>query len=171
MMDFLSRLEQSQFSRWVLESGSIWAYPMILFLHTVGMALVAGISAVIDLRLLGFASRMAIKPLGRLYPLMWVGFGINLVTGTTLLIADATTKATNPDFYVKMVFVFTGIGILWVMRSRVFADPKVDEVPVSSRAKWLAMVSIICWIGAVTSGRLLAYVGPVSGLPGGLHSR
>src|SRR6516225_1248575 len=126
MMDFLNSLEQSQFSRWVLESGSIWAYPMILFLHTVGMALVAGISAVIDLRLLGFASRMAIKPLERLYPLIWIGFGINLVTGTTLLVADATTKATNPDFYVKMVFVFTGVGILWAMRSRVFADPKVD---------------------------------------------
>jgi hypothetical protein len=171
MMDFLNKLEQSQFSRWVLESGSIWAYPMILFLHTVGMALVAGISAVIDLRLLGFASRMAIKPLERLYPLMWVGFGINLITGTTLLVADATTKATNPDFYVKMVFVFTGIGILSVMRTRVFADPRVDDAPVSSVVKRLALVSLICWVGAVTSGRLLAYVGPVSGLPGGLRAR
>lgn len=170
-MDFLNRLEQSGFSRWVLESGSIWAYPMILFLHTVGMALVAGISAVIDLRLLGFASRMAIKPLERLYPLMWIGFGINLVTGTTLLVADATTKATNPDFYVKMVFVFTGVGILWVMRSRVFADPKVDGAPVSGRTRGLALLSLICWVGAVTSGRLLAYVGPVSGLPGGLRAR
>ena len=171
MMDFLNRLEQSVFSRWVLESGSIWAYPMILFLHTVGMALVAGISAVIDLRLLGFASRMAIKPLERLYPLIWIGFGINLVTGTTLLVADATTKATNPDFYVKMVFVFTGVGILWVMRSSVFADPKVDEAPVSARTRGLALLSLICWVGAVTSGRLLAYVGPVSGLPGGLHAK
>src|SRR5438105_11747256 len=108
MIEFLSKLEQLPFSQWVLASNSIWAYPTILFMHTVGMAMVAGLAGVIDLRLLGFASRMPVKPLERLYPLIWLGFGINAVTGTTLAIADATTKFTNPDFYIKMLFVFGG---------------------------------------------------------------
>ncbi|MCU1338369.1 MAG: hypothetical protein JWO19_3950 [Bryobacterales bacterium] len=166
MMDFLSRLEQLQFSRWVLESGTIWAYPTILFMHSIGMALVAGFNAVIDLRLLGFSPKTPVRPLERLYPLMWWGFAINAVTGTTLLIADATTKLTNPDFYVKMVFVFSGVAVLAIMRKKVFRDPQLDQGPISGTAKGLAWLSLICWIGAVTAGRLLAYVGPVSGLPG-----
>jgi hypothetical protein len=166
MMDFLLKLENLQFSKWVISSGSIWGYATILFMHTVGMGIVAGLNAVVDLRLLGFGSRVPVKPLERLFPLMWLGFGINAVTGTILLIADATTKLTNPDFYVKMVFVFSGVVVLAVMRRKVFRDPKLDQVPVSMNAKRLAWLSLICWIGAITAGRLLAYLGPVSGLPG-----
>lgn len=171
MMDFLSSLEQLRFSHWVLASGSIFAYPMILLMHTIGMAMVAGLNSAIDLRLLGVAPQAPIKPMERLYPLMWIGFGINLVTGTILMIADATTKLTNPDFYIKMAFVFSGVAILYMMRSRVFADPKLDEAPVPARAKRMAWLSLACWVGAVTCGRLLAYVGPVSGLPGGLRTQ
>jgi hypothetical protein len=166
MMDFLSSLEQLSFSKWVLESGSIWAYPTILLLHTVGMAMIAGINGAIDLRLLGFAPKTAIKPLERLYPIMWLGFGFNAVTGSILLIADATTKLTNPDFYIKMVFVFSAVGILVTMRKKIFGNPKVDEMPLSPGAKRLAFLSLVCWIGAITCGRLLAYVGPISGAHG-----
>jgi hypothetical protein len=166
MIDFLSQLEQSSFSQWVLSANTIWAYPMILFMHTVGMALVAGISSAIDLRLLGFAPKVPIQPLERLYPFMWVGFAINLITGTTLLIADASTKLTNADFYVKMGFVFSGVALLVIMRNKVFRNPQVDEAPVPPVVKCLAFLSIVCWVGAVTCGRLLAYVGAVSGLPG-----
>jgi len=162
MMEFLSKLEQLQFSMWVLQAP----YSTILFLHSIGMALVAGFSAVIDLRLLGFSPKIPIKPMERLYPWMWWGFAINLVTGSCLLIADATTKMTNPDFGVKMVFVATGIVVLKVMRKKVFGDPRLDHAPVTGTAKGLAWLSLVCWIGAITAGRLLAYVGPVSGLPG-----
>jgi hypothetical protein len=166
MMDFLNALEQSKFSRWVLESGSIFAYPTILFMHSIGMALVAGLAAAIDLRLLGFAPKVPVRPLERLYPLIWWGFGINLLTGTILLVADATTKAINPDFWIKMVFVFSGVAILKIMRSRIFSDPALDKAPLPARAKALASISLVCWIGAVTAGRLLAYVGPTAGPPG-----
>lgn len=166
MMDFLASLEKLRLSQWVLSSGSIWAYPAILLMHTIGMAMVAGLNAIIDLRLLGISPKLPLKPLGRLYPLMWTGFAINLLTGTTLMVADATTKLTNPDFYVKMAFVFAGAAVLYRMQSRVFGDPDLDRTPVPGRAKFLAWVSLMCWVGAVTCGRLLAYVGPVSGLRG-----
>lgn len=166
MMEFLSKLENLPFSRWVIGSGSIWGYATILTMHTIGMSIVAGLSAVIALRLLGFGRRVPLRPLDRLFPLMWWGFWINAVTGTILLIADATTKLTNPDFYVKMVFVFAGVVVLIVMRRKVFRNPKLDDAPVSPGAKRLAWLTLICWTGAITAGRLLAYLGPVSGLPG-----
>jgi hypothetical protein len=165
-MNFLNALEQLKFSIWVRESDSIWAFPTFLVLHTIGMSIVAGLSAMIDLVLLGFWPKVPIRPLVRLYPLMWFGFGINAMTGTVLLIADATTKLTNWDFYVKMTFVFVGMSVLYTMRNKVFGDPLLDKAPVSGSARRLAWLSLICWFGAITAGRLLAYVGPVSGLSG-----
>lgn len=167
-MHFLSALEQSQFSKWLLQSNSIFAYPTFLFLHTVGMAMVAGVSAAIDLRLLGCAPAIPVRPLERLYPIMWWGFAINLATGSALVIADATTKLTNPDFLIKMTFVFSGIAILVIMRKRIFGYPALDKAALPASAKPLAWLSLACWTGAVTCGRLLAYVGPVSG-PRGLR--
>jgi hypothetical protein len=150
----------------VRESGSIWGYPTVLFMHTLGMSIVAGCSTMINLVLLGFWPQMQVKPLERFYPWMWTGFWINAVTGTILLIADATTKMTNYDFYIKMVFIAVGIRVLVVMRRKVFHDPTLDQRPVSSAARGLAWASLICWFGAITAGRLLAYLGPVSGLSG-----
>ena len=65
-----------------------------------------------------------------------------------------------------MVFVFSGIIVLKIMRKKVFGDPQLDLAPVTGTAKGLACISLVCWLGAITAGRLLAYVGPVSGLPG-----
>jgi hypothetical protein len=165
-MNFLVALEQLPFSIWVRESGSIWAFPTFLFLHTLGMAMVAGGNAAIDLVLLGFWPKASLKPLERLFPVIWWGFWINATTGTVLLIADATTKLTNWDFYVKMSFVFAGVSLIYYMRRKIFLDPELDQGPVSRGAKNLAWASLICWFGAITAGRLMAYVGPVSGAPG-----
>ncbi len=171
MMDFLSRLENMPFSMWVLQSGSIWAYPTILTVHTIGMMMVAGLIGIIDLRLLGIAPTIPIRPLERLYPIIWTAFAINAITGTTLLIADATTKLTNPDFYVKMVFIFFGLLVLVQMRKKVFRDPQLDIAPVTGGAKGLAWLSLAAWVGAITAGRLLAYLGPVSGGIKGLTNK
>ena len=170
-MEFLSWLENLPFSMWVLQSGSIWAYPTILTVHTIGMGMVAGLIGVIDLRLLGIAPTVPIRPLERLYPLIWSAFGINALTGTILLVADATTKLTNPDFYVKMVFIFFGVWVLVLMRKKVFGDPQLDSAPVTGSAKGLAWLSLVAWMGAITAGRLLAYLGPVSGGIKGLTNK
>src|ERR1700722_3995561 len=127
MMGFLLRLEQLPFSVWLHESSSIFAFPIFLFMHTLGMSMIAGVSAVIDLVFLGFWPKTPIKPLERLYPLMWLGFWINAVTGTILTIADASTRLINPVFYIKMIFVFAGVAILAVIRKKVFGDPTLDQ--------------------------------------------
>jgi hypothetical protein len=164
MMDFLKAIEGSAFSQWVVGSSSVFAFPSILLLHTIGMGVVVGINAGINLRILGFAPALPLAPMERFIPLLWVGFWVNATTGVVLLAADATTKILNPDFYVKMIFIALALINLRMLVKRVFRDPLLDKVPPSMNSKVLAITSLIFWLGAITAGRLLAYVGPVSGL-------
>ena len=157
-MKFLVFLEDLSFSHWVKEAQTVWAFPMILFVHTFGMSIVAGGAAMLSLVLLGFWPAGPIKPFGRMFPLLWVAFGINAVTGSMMLVADATTRLTSFDFYLKMVFVFTGLFLLIRMRRQVFEDPQLDRAPVPGNAKMLAWATLGCWFGAIICGRLLAYV-------------
>ena len=161
-MSFLTAIEQSGFCTWVRESGSMWAYPLILFLHTVGLGFVAGTCMVIDLRLLGYAPRIPLKPIERFFPLLWAGFWISAISGTILLAADATTKVISTIFYVKMAFIALGVSLIPKLRASVLRD---GGVPVSN-GKLVAAISLACWAGAITAGRLQAYLGPVSGATG-----
>lgn len=158
MHDFLVFLENMAFSQWVRDAPTVWAFPTILIVHTLGMAIVAGVGSMISLIVLGCWPAVPIKPLARAFPLLWFGFGINAVSGTMMLVADATTKLTTVDFYIKMAFVFAGLFVLIRMRRQIFDDPQLDQVPVTGSAKMLAWASLACWFGAIISGRLLAYV-------------
>ena len=164
MWDLLVQMENTALSAWIRESTSLFAFPGILLLHTIGMALVVGINAGIDLRILGIAPGIPLAPMEKFFPVLWLGFWINAATGTLLLMANASTKLANPDFYVKMVFIALAVINLRIQRKRIFRDPHVDKRPLTMHDKVLALTSLIFWFGAVTAGRLLAYVGPVSGL-------
>ena len=149
---------------WVRESGSLLGYPTILFLHTMGLAIVAGLNGAIDLRLLGVASKVPLSSLTRFFPFIWMAFGVTALTGAILLIADAETKLASPVFYIKMVFIVLALVNLHLMKRRIFADPNVDTHPLPSQATLLASSSLLFWVGATTAGRLMAYLGPVGGL-------
>ncbi|HLI86564.1 MAG TPA: hypothetical protein VKV17_21835 [Bryobacteraceae bacterium] len=158
MMEFLSALENSQLGTWVREAPTIWAFPTILVLHTIGMGIVAGGAAMLSLMILGFWPAAPLRPFARVFPFLWVAFGMNAVTGVLMLVADATSKLTMLDFYIKMALVFAGLYFLVRMRRQVFDNPKLDEVPLPRNAKFLAWASLACWFGAITAGRLMAYV-------------
>jgi len=156
-MHFLESLEQLAFSEWVRESKTVWGYPMILFLHVVGMGIVAGIGSFVSLRLLGVAKAIEVRPLERLYPVMWFGFTVNALTGAALLLSSATEKLVDPTFYIKMVFIALGVFVMRRTRATVFANVGADgSVPAGARG--LAWASLACWLGAIIAGRLLAYV-------------
>jgi hypothetical protein len=163
-MAVLEWLESLSYAVWVRESPSLLAFPSLLFIHTLGMALVAGGAAVISMALLGFWPRTSIKPLERLYPVMWLGFWVNLFSGVSIFLKDASIYGRNYDLYVKLVFVAAGVTLLTMTRKQVFGDPNFDSAPVSSRTKMLAWASLGCWFCAIVAGRLIAYVGPVPGL-------
>jgi len=162
---WLSAIERSPLATWVREDNSIFAYPGILFLHTAALAVVVGLSAVIDLRLLGVARRMPVAPLERFFPIIWTAFVVDAITGTLLLAADATTKLTSPVFSVKMACVAGAAVVTAALRRAVFRAPTAESLTTRKRT-WLAVASLALWVGATAAGRLMAYLGAVAGLPG-----
>jgi hypothetical protein len=158
-MDFLLHIENSGFCTWVRESDSLFAYAGVLLMHTIGMGIVVGIAACIDLRILGFAPAVRLAGMEKFSPVLWLGFWINTITGVILVAIHATSKLVNPDFYIKMIFIALAILTLQMIKTNVFRDPLIDKAPPSARGKMLAVMSLVFWTGAITSGRLLAYVG------------
>jgi len=165
MMPLLASLENSGFGTWVRESSSLWAYPTILFMHTVGLGFLVGLNVAIDLRILGVAEKLPLAPFEKFYRVMWAAFWINALSGTALLVADATTKLTNRVFYIKMACILFAVIAMVQIRRRVFGAA-ADRVARAAPPRALAAMSILLWAGAITAGRLMAYFGPVSGAPG-----
>ena len=168
-MDFLLRIEESGFCQWVREADSLFAFPGILLLHTIGMGLVVGINTTFDLRILGFAPAVRLRAFQKFFPVMWIEFWINAITGTILLAVNATKLSHNPDFYIKLAFIALAVINVQMLKKQVFNSPLPDgtaseEAALSTRARTLAMTSMFFWIGAITSGRLLAYVGKSAGV-------
>jgi hypothetical protein len=164
-MSILTSLEQSAFCAWVRESGSLFAYPGILFMHTLGLAMLVGPNAAIDLRILGVGPQLSLGPMKGLLRMMWVGFWINAVTGSILLVSDASTKLANPAFAVKMVLIALAVTDIFLLKRFVFGTGAPEPQRASSLGKVLAAVSLLLWTGAITAGRLMAYFGQDSGAP------
>lgn len=160
MSDFFLTLENSQFSTWLRESNSIWAYPTVLTLHTVGLGLLVGANAALDLRVLGWGQAIALADLRPLFRWMWIGFWINALSGVVLLAADASTKAAAPMFLIKLGLVGVGVVVMSIQRREVFAP----AAAVTRTARALAATSLTVWLVAIAAGRLMAYPGLFFGL-------
>ena len=120
-MDFLQTLQQSAFAKWVSESGSLLGYPTILFLHTIGLAMVAGLNAGLNLRLLGFAPGVPLAPLGRLFPAMWLGFAVTAASGLACSWRIGH-QLSQVIFYVKLLFGALAVVNMQMLWTRVFRD-------------------------------------------------
>src|SRR5262249_20822757 len=89
-------IENSAFSEWIRGSDCLCAFPAIVTLHNIGMAFLAGGSIAIDLRLLGMAPRIPLKPMGRFVPLLWLAFSRSARTGILLGSAFPTQGLHQP---------------------------------------------------------------------------
>src|SRR6185436_15891269 len=105
-MAFFTWLQDTPFAHWVASSPSHLAYPTILTLHTVGMAIVVGTCVVMDLRLLGVGADVPLTALRGVPRLVWTGFLINAATGLALFTTDAEHKAVQIVFYIKLALIF-----------------------------------------------------------------
>jgi hypothetical protein len=150
MGPFLTQLEQSGLATWIRESGVLYGYPLVLFLHTLGLSTVVGLSSAIDLRLLGIAPGIPLESLQKTFGLLWAGLALTAVTGTLLFMSDAVRHASNPAFYVKLAFVVLAVVTLVSRRRRLVAG--------GQRRRLLAAASLGCWFIALSAGRLMAYV-------------
>ena len=157
MDPFLAFIEDGALSNWIRSSESIFAFPAIITLHTIGMGFLAGGSAAIDLRILGFSPGISLKAMGRFVPLLWLAFAVNAASGTLLLIAYPTKALTNPVFYIKLFLIALAVGLVYHISRTVLRAPDVEQKPVAKYAKVLALTSLAAWVALITAGRLLAY--------------
>lgn len=145
-------LESTAFSVWVRESPSIFAFPVILALHTIGLGLLVGLNGALDLRLLGFVRQIPPGAFRVFLPVMWLGLWINLLSGVALLAAYPTKALTNPVFYLKLALIAAALVILRIVLRRGLTDEVAPR-----GVKVLAAASLVCWAASIAAGRLLAY--------------
>ena len=158
-MGVLLWLESLPLSVWVHESPSVWAQPTVLTLHTMGMAVLVGASWVLDLRLLGISRNVPLSAFRWVFRAVTVGLIVNLATGVLLFAQRATTLGTAIPFLIKMCLVIASVATLVPLRSLVLRSD-AEQREVSGGARLLAIASILAWSGAITAGRLLAYLVP-----------
>ena len=157
MESFFEWLQSQSVPTWVSESDSIWGFPTVLFLHSVGMGLSAGAAFIIGLRLLGVGRPLPVSSLRVLFKIFWGGFVLNFITGSLLFAAHATTTGYVPMYYAKLALILVGVILLFPMRR--FVDSDASDGVIPARLKAVALVSLGVWIGVITTGRLIAYFG------------
>ena len=155
MEPFFVWLEATSLSTWLRESPSLWAFPFVLILHTVGLAFFVGTNVAWDVRVLGFSLGIPLEALRRYFLVMWAGFWINAFSGVLLLIAYPTKALTNPLFYTKLALIAFGVVLAFRIRRQVNGLAAPADAP--PMARMLAAVSLACWIAVIFAGRLLAY--------------
>ena len=89
---------------------------------------------------------------------MWLGFGINLVSGLALLLAYPAKALTNWVFYLKMALVLVGVYVAARINREIAARGGISAVlTMGFDARRWAVVSLLLWAAATVTGRLLAY--------------
>ena len=156
---FLRSIESSSLAAWL--RGSLYAFPLIESLHVIGLTMVFGTSAIIDLRLLGLAS--ARRPFATLASdtirWTWAAFGLTATTGLLMFSTNAQAYYQNLQFRFKMsLLVLAGINVLIfnITAGRSVHRWNSDKAaPLSG--KLVAAFSLLLWVGVIFLGRWVGF--------------
>jgi hypothetical protein len=154
---FFRSLQNSAFTEWFLGSASIWTYPTVLTLHTVGMAILVGASFVIHLRVLQVADAIPLRRLLPLYRFIWIGFAISLLSGLALFVTEAADRIVDPVFYVKMASIAAALWLGLIVKHRAIDRRGAPEVT-TGHSRSMAATALALWTIAIVAGRLMAYL-------------
>jgi hypothetical protein len=157
MDPFFLWIEGSWLSIWMREATTLWAFPFVLILHTVGLAFLVGANVAIGIRALGGMPGVPMISLWRYYRWMWAGFWVNAFSGVLLLIAYPTKALTNPLFFVKLSFIAAGLLVAKIIRRELMRGDVGANAAAPPRLRLLAAASLLIWVVSITTGRLLAY--------------
>lgn len=158
----LGALEASGLGRAMREW--LWLYPSIETVHIVGIGLLFGSIAVLDLRLLGFSKAIPVRRLAaHVLPWTAASFLLILPSGLMMFTAHASEFIDSPVFVLKMSLIMAAGVNAAVFHAVVFPTADVwdsNEMralppPLSARAS--AALSLLIWIAVIACGRLLAY--------------
>jgi hypothetical protein len=139
-----------------------WAWPTAESIHFIGLTLLVGTVGMFDLRLMGIGKQIAPAQLHRLIKFGVAGFIGNILTGLCFLSAAPDQYIYNRAFRWKLVFLtVAGLNIL-VFYSAFFRKIRTlgagAAIPMGPRL--VGAVSLSCWIGVITAGRLLTFYRP-----------
>ena len=152
-------LENTTVAIWVGES--LWGYPLLLGMHVVGLAVVAGIFLMLNLRILGFNKGVSYESFLSLFRLAWIGLAVNAISGTALFSSQATTFISSTPFLLKIGLITIGVICAVIIRGKLRENAASWDTSGSATmgaTRLVAVVSLLCWIGAIGAGRLIAYL-------------
>src|SRR5438477_7287173 len=109
----LASVEASALAMRIRES--LYLFPLIESTHVIGLSLVFGTIAIVDLRLLGVASTR--RPFSRIaadtFKWTWAAFALTAATGLLMFITNAGVYYHNAYFRMKMAMLLcAGINVL-----------------------------------------------------------
>ena len=131
---------------------SSWMYPVVLWVHFIGLAMWLGTSLAVDLRLMGVGARRqtAFELSNGLFAWSWIGFAVAFLGGFLLLSAEATTYVTNTGMRLKLAVLFP-LALMWhlVVQKKTRAWTRTGET--SAIGKWAGVIELLLWISVVTA--------------------
>lgn len=141
---------------------SIYGYPIMITLHSLGLAIMVGLSVVLCLRVLGLFSAIPYSSLYRLLKVAWIGFIINFLSGSALFANSATAFIVDWVFLTKMSMVIIGAILVAVMQSMIKTVLATGnpEAAAGNGLKIVASLTITAWSIAMVAGRFIAYLPP-----------
>lgn len=153
LIDRLAALEQQALVRALATSE--WGYPLVSTVHLLGIALLIGGIAAVDLRLIG-VWRQGLDPLmlARLRRIAAIGLVLALATGVALFSVRGSEYIENPWLLRKWAFVAVGVvnALAFAVTSR-----RTGSALDGPLARAAGAVSMGCWLGALVCGRWIAF--------------
>ncbi len=157
MADVAVWLEASLLAR-LLKAGP-WLYPIANLAHVLGIALLVGAVAVLDLRLVGLWPDVPVAALARAtVPVAGAGLALALATGPALFAVRAMEYVGNPFLWMKFGAVAVALANLGVLHgSAAWRGGGEISSPHRRRLALAGAVSLAAWLAAVAAGRMIAY--------------
>ena len=142
----------------------LWLYPSVEIVHIVGIALLFGSIAVMDLRLLGVSRSIPVRTLAR-HVLPWSAGSFLLIipSGLLMFTAHATEFIDSGAFVIKMLLIMAGgvnaalFHTITFRTADVWDSDEMRKLPPPPSARAAGAISLLVWISVIACGRLLAY--------------
>ena len=141
---------------------SAYGYPVMITLHSLGLAIMVGLSVLLSLRVLGLFRTIPYSTLQRLLKIAWIGFIINFASGGSLFSANATGFIADWVFLAKMSMVIVGAILVGTMQGmiRTALASGNPEATAGAGIRIVAGLAIVAWGLGMVFGRLVPYLPP-----------
>jgi hypothetical protein len=156
---FLASLESSGIATGI--RNSLYIFPLIESTHVLGLAMVFGTIAIIDLRLLGIAStRRSFRWMASdILKWTWAAFAVTAATGALMFITNAGVYYHNFFFRTKMLMLaLAGINMLVFELTAGRSIHRWDKAPSAPLiGRTTAILSLVIWITIIFLGRWIGF--------------